>query len=167
MSLEALSTEILEKRNKDPNDYLTFDKDHENSLNFLTAASNIRSHIFHIPFKSRFEVKQMAGNIIPAIATTNAIVAGSMVILAIKALSSKLNECKSTFVTYGGNRRHVLGSEESPKPNSQCAVCSCGYLTLELDLKTYTIKKILDEVITSESELCLKGDITIVEGDRY
>jgi len=37
----------------------------------------------------------MAGNIIPAIATTNAIIAGMMVMLAFKILNKALMECKT------------------------------------------------------------------------
>lgn len=44
---------------------LEWDKDDEEALNFVTAASNIRAHIFGIDMKSRFDVKSMAGNIIP------------------------------------------------------------------------------------------------------
>lgn len=37
----------------------------------------------------------MAGNIIPAIATTNAIIAGMMVMLAFKILNKRLDDCKT------------------------------------------------------------------------
>jgi ubiquitin-like 1-activating enzyme E1 B len=36
----------------------------------------------------------MAGNIIPAIATTNAIVAGMVVMLGIKVISNQLDKCQ-------------------------------------------------------------------------
>jgi ubiquitin-like 1-activating enzyme E1 B len=42
---------------------------------FVTAASNLRSHIFGIELQSRFQVKEKAGNIVPVVGTTNAIVA--------------------------------------------------------------------------------------------
>jgi hypothetical protein len=47
--------------------------------------------------KSRFSVKQKAGNIIPAIATTNAIIAGMVVMLAIKVVMEKLCVCFVAF----------------------------------------------------------------------
>lgn len=46
----------------------------------------------------------MAGNIIPAIATTNAIIAGMMVMLAFKILNKALMECKTV------SRQNELGS---------------------------------------------------------
>lgn len=42
----------------------------------VTAAANLRACVFHLDLSSRFYVKEQAGNIIPAIATTNAIAAG-------------------------------------------------------------------------------------------
>ena len=40
--------------------------DYEPAMDFVTACANIRYHIFDIANKSHFEVKSMAGNIIPA-----------------------------------------------------------------------------------------------------
>jgi len=65
---------------------IQFDKDDDDTLNFVVAASNIRSHIFGIPTLSKFEIKEMAGNIIPAVATTNALIAGLSVLLAFRCL---------------------------------------------------------------------------------
>lgn len=65
---------------------LDFSKDSALDLDFVTAATNLRAFTFGIPMQSRFDVKSIAGNIIPAIATTNAIVAGLEVIEAVKIL---------------------------------------------------------------------------------
>ena len=65
---------------------IIFDKDDEDTLDFVTASANLRSTVFGIESRSRFDIKQMAGNIIPAIATTNAIVAGLCVLEAFKVL---------------------------------------------------------------------------------
>ncbi|KAF9235958.1 hypothetical protein BU15DRAFT_64407 [Melanogaster broomeanus] len=47
---------------------ISFDKDDDDTLDFVTAASNLRSAAYYIERKTRWEVKEMAGNIIPAIA---------------------------------------------------------------------------------------------------
>jgi ubiquitin-like 1-activating enzyme E1 B len=65
---------------------LIFDKDDQLAVEFVTAAANIRASSFGIPLHSLFEAKGVAGNIVHAVATTNAIVAGLIVIEAIKVL---------------------------------------------------------------------------------
>lgn len=67
-------------------DYLTWDKDDDAALDFVTACANVRMRCFGMEAKSQFEVKSMAGNIIPAIATTNAVIAGFIVLQAFKIL---------------------------------------------------------------------------------
>lgn len=73
---------------------ITFDKDDEDTLDFVAASANLRSIIFGIETKSRFDIKQMAGNIIPAIATTNAIVAGLCVLQSFKVLRGDYSSTK-------------------------------------------------------------------------
>lgn len=77
--------------------HLTFDKDDQLAVEFVTAAANIRAESFDIPLHSLFEAKGIAGNIVHAVATTNAIIAGLIVIEAIKVL--KKDEDKYRFVT--------------------------------------------------------------------
>lgn len=166
-SLNALSIEAIRRRKLDPDDFLTFDKDDIHSLNFVTSASNIRSKIFHIPPKSRFDVKQMAGNIIPAIATTNAIVAGMMILLAYKIIRNQLQMCKYTYVTYGGNRSFVLGNDGLPKPNPSCVVCSSAYFLLEVNIELFTLESLIKNVLSSVTGLQIPGEITVQDGERY
>lgn len=98
-SLDRLSKRLLElkaahQNASGPEPVITFDKDDEDTLDFVAAAANIRSSIFGIDGKSRFDIKEMAGNIIPAIATTNAIVAGLCVLQSFKVLKGDYNHTK-------------------------------------------------------------------------
>lgn len=97
-SLDRLSKRILQMRkDKDPSaaePTIAFDKDDEDTLDFVVSSANIRSSVFGIDRKSRFETKQMAGNIIPAIATTNAIVAGVCILQAYKVLRGDIMQAK-------------------------------------------------------------------------
>ena len=55
---------------------MVWDKDDDVAMRFVTAASNLRCHSFGMQLQSLFKTKEIAGNIIPANAATNAIVAG-------------------------------------------------------------------------------------------
>ncbi|KAI8929353.1 hypothetical protein BC831DRAFT_396439 [Entophlyctis helioformis] len=168
-SMNELAKTLLEERKADANYQLSFDKDDEPSLNFVTAAANLRAACFHIGQKSRFEVKQMAGNIIPAIATTNAIVAGMMVMLAFKTLLGQSSACKNTFIQYGGIRNHFLSSESLPAPNPSCSVCSVAYFALRINTANSKLSDVIDRVILGgefgtgdkTDGLGLKGEITV------
>jgi ubiquitin-like 1-activating enzyme E1 B len=52
-----------------------FTKDDELAVEFVTAAANIRAHNFAIGMESLFKIKEMAGKIVPAISSSNALVA--------------------------------------------------------------------------------------------
>ena len=97
-SLERLSARLQSMKSSSNGDssepIITFDKDDEDTLDFVTASANLRSITFGIETKSRFDIKQMAGNIIPAIATTNAIVAGLCVLEACKVLRGDFSATK-------------------------------------------------------------------------
>lgn len=64
-----------------------FDKDDDLAVEIVTAASNLRAACYGIPAQSLFAAKGMAGNIIHAIATTNAIISGLIVTEACKILA--------------------------------------------------------------------------------
>lgn len=79
---------------------MIFDKDDQLAVEFVTAAANIRAASFGIPLHSLFEAKGIAGNIVHAVATTNAIIAGLIVIEAIKVLRNDTNNYRSAnFLT--------------------------------------------------------------------
>lgn len=126
-------TNKLMTRMKAENNHIEFDKDDEDTLEFVATAANIRSQIFHIPMKSVFDIKQTAGNIIPAIATTNAIVAGLSALVSLRVLSllnyakiSKPTELNMVFTAKASNisqNRYLTNPTLAP-PNCNCPVCS-------------------------------------------
>ena len=68
-----------------------FDKDDDLAMKFVCASSNLRSAIFGItPLQSLYSAKGIAGNIIPAIATTNAICAGLQILECFQILHQQL-----------------------------------------------------------------------------
>ena len=97
-SLRRLSERAMQQKRRTADGIspliLSFDKDDEDSLDFVAATANLRSLVFGIDPRSKFDIKQMAGNIIPAIATTNAMTAGLCVLQAFKVLRDQLGRAK-------------------------------------------------------------------------
>ena len=161
---------------------LSFDKDDALALDFVTAAANLRSHVFSIERKSKFDVKGIAGNIVHAIATTNAIVAGLQVLEAVKVLSNKEKSsekeevaitegCKFTWVVRdpvgSGN---LLQPTQLEKPNPKCYSCGNATVNLAVDVNVFTLGDLVNTVIKrgmgvntpsvmmNASELYLEGE---------
>lgn len=144
-------------------DDVYFEKDDEEIMDFVAAAANIRAHIFHIALASRFASKSMAGNIIPAIATTNAIVAGQIVLQALNILkylnSAALCAAEAVeplpalpvlcnaFVTYGMRRGTLFACERLPPPNPQCAVCQVDRAIARVHVDRVTLGALIDAVL--------------------
>jgi ubiquitin-like 1-activating enzyme E1 B len=129
---------------------LTFSKDHALDLDFVAAATNLRAHVFAIPLQSRWDVKSIAGNIIPAIATTNAIVAGLEVLEAIKILRGDdiASACRRTGIARVPQRHGgVLAAEAPTAPNKGCFVCGTAGVTVYLDTHAMTLRAFVDRVL--------------------
>ncbi|XP_063978190.1 SUMO-activating enzyme subunit 2 [Diachasmimorpha longicaudata] len=159
-ALKNLKKNLEVLREKSPNDHLVWDKDDQDAMDFVAACANIRAHIFGIPQKSRFDVKSMAGNIIPAIATTNAIVAGVVILHAFRILRGLFEDCKSVYLRPRPNHRgQLLVPEKYVNPsNPKCYVCApTPSAVLAVDTTKMTIAE-LDEVV-------LKGRLNMIEPD--
>jgi ubiquitin-like 1-activating enzyme E1 B len=81
---------------------------------------------------------------------------------AVKILSKKLNECKNTFVAYGGVRTHLLMNEELQKPSEKCPVCTNGYFMVRLNNQN-TLKTLIDSL----KDIKLEGEVTVQVGEQY
>ncbi|KAF1956337.1 hypothetical protein CC80DRAFT_413523 [Byssothecium circinans] len=152
-SLRRLSDRMEETRatqatgNSPP--ILTFDKDDDDTLDFVAASANLRSIVFGIERKSKFDIKQMAGNIIPAIATTNAMTASLCVLQAFKVMRNELQKAKMVFLAPNGTERR-LTSEALSAPNPECPVCSVAQTTVEVDLARATLNDLVEGVLRLE-----------------
>lgn len=131
-------------------DHLVWDKDDKHAMDFVASCANIRAQIFNIPRKSRFEIKSMAGNIIPAIATTNAITAGVVVMHAFRVLQGEFDKCKSVYMRLRPNARNQLFVPDRAlnPPNPKCYVCAAKpEVTLKVDTKNVTVKELRDDIL--------------------
>jgi len=134
---------------------LEFDKDEDTQMDFVAAAANLRAHCFGIALQTRFASQSMAGSIIPAIATTNAVIAGQMVIEALRLLSGRQSECKQAFksLTPSGRRRCLLVAGSLPPPYDDCVVCGSGQCSVTLDVHTTTLSAFVQTILKGELAL--------------
>lgn len=102
----------------------------------------------------------MAGNIIPAIATTNAIIAGMVVLHAFRVLENNLRACRSVYLRLKMNHRNQLLVPEKAvnPPNPKCYVCApTPQAVLAVDTANMTIKEL--------EELVLKNRLNMIAPD--
>lgn len=142
---------------------LTFDKDDADALAFVTAASNLRSAAYGVPLQSPWGAKGIAGNIVHAIATTNAVVAGLLTLEAVKVVAAAavaggdLAATRSVFVLKEpsgdgakGRPRRLCVPERLAPPAPSCYVCSSGQLALRVDTATFTLRTLVEGVLRGE-----------------
>ncbi|TPX49564.1 hypothetical protein SeLEV6574_g01398 [Synchytrium endobioticum] len=162
-SLDRLAAKCINGQKNDPEYTLPFDKDDDDALDFVTATANLRALGYGIGTHSRFKVKEMAGNIIPAVATINSVVAGMIVLRAFQVLTGigNLKRNTETGFSYSGNV--YLKPTSALPPNPYCDVCSWAYFVLRCNPANLTVGTLLGNVI--HRRLGLKGDIEIRNAD--
>ncbi|KAK4166260.1 putative ubiquitin-activating enzyme E1-like protein [Cladorrhinum sp. PSN259] len=165
-SLNRLSQRVLDSKAAGQDTTITFDKDDEDTLDFVAASANIRSTLFGIDRKSKFDIKQMAGNIIPAIATTNAIVAGLCVLESFKVLKGEYDQAKEVFLTPFAPAR-LLASDKSREPNPDCPVCSVFQTRAYVDLSRATLNDLVENFLRlqlgyGEKEISISNEVGIL-----
>ncbi|KAG2777172.1 SUMO-activating enzyme subunit 2 [Phytophthora cactorum] len=128
-----------------------FDKDDATAMEFVTAAANLRASVFSISMESLYSCKGIAGNIIPAIATTNAIVAGLQVLEAFRILQAAKpvgEACKYTDCNRSWNARgELLQPSALEKPNPQCYVCSKHTVEVAVDTNRMFLRDLVEKVL--------------------
>jgi ubiquitin-like 1-activating enzyme E1 B len=169
-SLDRLSRRVLDMKNmpdgSGQDTIITFDKDDDDTLDFVAASANIRSTLFGIDRKSKFDIKQMAGNIIPAIATTNAIVAGLCVLESFKVLKGDYDKAREVFLTPFAPAR-LLASDKSREPNPDCPVCSVFQTRAYVDLSRATLNDLVEDFLKlqlgyGEKEISISNEVGIL-----
>ncbi|KAI8141603.1 hypothetical protein BJV82DRAFT_618398 [Fennellomyces sp. T-0311] len=164
-SVARLSKRLIALKEKNDDSILSFDKDDDDALDFVTATANLRARIFGIPEKSRFEVKSMAGNIIPAIATTNAIIAGLAVMKGFAVLRGHVDQIKRTYLTTVGRQRPLLMLEAPAKPKPDCKVCQTVSATANVNFGRAQLRDILDTVVVKGAGLDPE-EVVIMDGNK-
>jgi ubiquitin-like 1-activating enzyme E1 B len=158
-----------------------FDKDDLLSMRFVTATSNLRSYVFGIePIQSFYSAKGIAGNIIPAIATTNAIAAGLQILQAFCILEQQLEsgsktgglaeKCRYSNILREKTRNgQLLTAAHLETPNPKCYVCRKATIPLVLNVNNWTFAEFLDKIIKkdlgfAEPSVMIEGNCIWEEG---
>ncbi|CAF1222788.1 unnamed protein product [Didymodactylos carnosus] len=71
---------------------LPFEKDDDFQIDFISAAVNLRAQMYDLEPGDRYEIKRIAGKIVPAIGTTTATVSGLISIELIKICLKQINQ---------------------------------------------------------------------------
>uniref|UniRef100_A0A673Y9M1 SUMO-activating enzyme subunit 2 n=1 Tax=Salmo trutta TaxID=8032 RepID=A0A673Y9M1_SALTR len=154
--LDLCGTSILSRYNR---------PDDPPAMDFVTAAANLRMYIFSMNMKSRFDIKSMAGNIIPAIATTNAVIAGLIVLEALKILSGDVEHCRTIFLNKQPNpRKKLLVPCALDPPSANCYVCaSKPEVTVKLNVHKTLVLALQDKILKEKFGM-VAPDVQIEDG---
>ena len=142
------------------NKYKSFDKDHKEAVDFIFCMSNLRCFNFQIKQESRFKIQEIAGRIIPAIVSTNSIIAAIQTAEIVKINSSSIN-IRNTNI----NKERKIASCDSldDTKDPDCLTCSS-------ECDEYLIKvgdvKIREVVLRIIKEFKLLSDFTIFAGKK-
>ena len=159
-----------------------FDKDDPVAMRFVAAAANLRQSVFGIgPLQSLYSAKGIAGNIIPAIATTNAIVAGLQVLQAFRILRRQMERkgepgglkdvCRYQYCLRNKTRKgYFLQPVPLTAPNPGCFVCRSANVDVALDTGRWTMEMLLGKIVKgqlgfSQPSVMVGHDLIYEEGD--
>ncbi|KAG8910652.1 E1 ubiquitin-activating protein uba2, partial [Tulasnella sp. 408] len=157
---------------------ISFDKDDPDTLDFVTATANLRATAYAIENKTRWEVKEMAGNIIPAIATTNAIISGLIVLQALHILRAQAtNKPFPVASPAQGSGIRIAGLQAgkpsvplatyyvSP-PNPSCGICRDQYVPFQCDPAQVKLGELIGAVLRAERGVSEDEDMEDADGEE-
>lgn len=118
--------------------------------------------IFHYIY---FYFTYSKGNIIPAIATTNAIIAGLMVIECLKVLAGKVEDCRTIYLNKQVKAKNrLLVPCHLEKPNPKCYVCATKpEVIVNMDTNRVTVKQLEDKLFKEKFGM-IAPDVEIDDG---
>lgn len=131
---------------------IEFDKDIDEHMLFVTACSNLRALNYSIPTEDTHRSRAIAGRIIPAIATTTALVTGLVCLELYKVAGSsrkelKLDAYKNGFINLA--IPFMTLSEPTPPTSTKCILKGkewnwTAWDSLDLNMGDITLQEFLD-----------------------
>ncbi|KRY08860.1 SUMO-activating enzyme subunit 2 [Trichinella patagoniensis] len=126
---------VLKERAK--NAPLIWQKDDPVCVDFVTAFTNFRCHVFNIEKIPRFEAETIAGRVVPAIVSTNAVVAGLMVLKLYAVLERRKDFYGSVAISSQEGMPRVL----SIAPSTEVTGCEYCVAVKEVHMQRFSIAK--------------------------
>ncbi|XP_003370696.1 hypothetical protein Tsp_09908 [Trichinella spiralis] len=126
---------VLKERAK--NAPLIWQKDDPVCVDFVTAFTNFRCHVFNIEKIPRFEAETIAGRVVPAIVSTNAVVAGLMVLKLYTVLERRKDFYGSVAISSQEGMPRVL----SIAPSTEVTGCEYCVAVKEVHMQRFSIAK--------------------------
>ena len=142
---------------------LSFTKDDPVAVDFVAAASNLRMFNYHIPMKSRWDIESIAGAIVPAIATTNAIVAGLQCFNIASALNASPGRDLWVRYPHPSGNGSIVQSTKPSAPNKECFICQSKMVTVGVpytwSLAEFVQTVIKDQLSIAEPSVIMNGNL--------
>jgi ubiquitin-like 1-activating enzyme E1 B len=101
----------------------------------------------------------MAGNIIPAIATTNAIISGLIVLQALRLLEKSYKKLRNVHLQF--KPAVPLSTIRLSLPNPECGICRDSYAVLLCDTSRTLLGDVVKGILGSDSR-----DVSVYEDKR-
>lgn len=168
--MKQLEKEILKQLSENPSLSVApveFEKDDDlnHHIDMITAATNLRARCYTIKEANRLEIKRIAGNITPAIATTTSAVAGLVGLELIKLRSNakeqKLEIYKNAFISLAISLYAL--SEPGPVQKNQITKKLCVSMWDRWEVKA-TKDCTLQEFLTTLKSKYTLNPMGIVQG---
>ena len=170
-----------------------FTKDDDVAVAMVAACANLRAHCFHIKRQSIFDIRTIAGSIVPAIASTNAVIAACVVsqslqLLATQDQSELKQHARYVYLRSAPQTRrravklhrdgsvvkvkdqYLLHGNAPQSPNASCYVCSGSTLPMKIRLnaKAHTLNSFVKLVLLQHlSFVCPSINDTVTGNTIY
>ncbi|GME32472.1 hypothetical protein GTA08_BOTSDO05022 [Neofusicoccum parvum] len=148
-SVRRLSNRLEElKANADTGNappVLSFDKDDVDTLDFVASAANLRSYIFGIETRSKFDIKRELSLFLVFENPTDV---AFQKWPAFKVMRDDYDKARMVFLTRSTDR--VLTAEQLHPPKPECPVCSVAQTRLLVDTSRATLKDLVEDFLRLE-----------------
>lgn len=157
------------KRLKNKQKFDCFNKEDNDSVNFIYAVSLIRALNFKINnVSSRFETKKIAGNIVPAIASVNAIIASIQIAESLKLVNKGFSDLRSVYISEKCKILSNLSTDDFV--DSNCFICSIPCAKIYVNVDNFTMLELINatkkELNITSLQFIVGGQIIYEDDDN-